>query len=231
MKRKMLLLWMGMMAGLVSWSQLLTWTPEFANGTGNITITVDATKGNQGLLGHTGAVYVHIGVITNLSTSSTDWKHAPFTWGTTPAGAQASAAGTNKWSYSITNINTFFNLAVGETINQIAILFRDGAGNKVQRNTDGGDMYVPLYDNSLAVRFNQPPFEPKYVRVLEPINKAVGESIDATAVASQSSDMKLFWNGTQVQAASGVTTISASPVITSAGTQELVAEAVAGAVT
>lgn len=231
MKRKLLLLWMGITAGLISRSQLLSWTPEFATGSGNITITVDATKGNQGLLGHTGAVYVHIGVITTLSTSSADWKHVPFTWGTTPSGAQAVSTGTNKWAYSITNINTFFNLTAGESIIQIAVLFRDGAGTKVQRNTDGSDMYVPLYDNNLAVRFNQPPFEPKYVRVAEPITKSIGESIDATAVASQSSDMKLYWNGNLVQSANGVSTISASPVITTAGTQELIAEAVAGAVT
>lgn len=231
MIRKILLLWLGMWGGLTLQAQLLTWSPEFATGTGNITITMDATKGNQGLLGHTGSVYVHVGVITNLSTSSSDWKHVPFTWGTTPGAAQATSVGTNKWAYSITNINTFFSLSAGESIIQIAILFRDGAGTKVQRNSDGSDMYVPLYDNNLALRFNQPPFQPKYVRILEPITKAVGETIDLNAVANQSSDMKLYFNGTNIQTANGVTTISASPVITQAGNQEVVAEAVAGAVT
>ena len=54
-------------------SQLLSWTPAFPKDNDNITITVDATKGNQGLLGFTGDVYVHIGVITNLSTNSGNW--------------------------------------------------------------------------------------------------------------------------------------------------------------
>src|SRR5690242_1162260 len=61
-------------------SQLLSWTPNFAKDNDNITITVDATFGNQGLNGYTPVsdVYVHIGVITNLSTGPTDWKYVPF---------------------------------------------------------------------------------------------------------------------------------------------------------
>ena len=89
-------------------SQLLIWTPEFPKDNDNITITVDATKGNQGLLGFSGNVYVHIGVITNLSTDSTNWRYSKFTWGSTDVAAQATPAGTNKWSYAINNIRTFF---------------------------------------------------------------------------------------------------------------------------
>ena len=88
-------------------SQLLTWTPAFAKDNDNITITVDATKGNQGLLNFSGPVYVHIGLVTSLSTNEGDWKYVPFTWATTPATGTAVAAGTNKWSYTINNIRSF----------------------------------------------------------------------------------------------------------------------------
>src|SRR5260370_24009117 len=61
-------------------AQLLSWTPDFEKDADNITITVDATKGNQGLVGYTPVsdVYVHVGVITNLSTSPTDWRYVKF---------------------------------------------------------------------------------------------------------------------------------------------------------
>jgi len=212
-------------------SQLLVWTPDFPLDNSTITITVDATKGNQGLLGFTGNVYVHVGVITNLSTSPTDWKYVKFTWGSTDAAAQATPAGINKWSYTITNIRSFFGVPGGETIRKVTILFRDGPGNRVQRNSDGSDMYVPVYDNNLAVRFNAPPFEPRFTPVPEPINKQVGENIAITTVASQSSDMKLFLNGTVIQTANGVTALSANPTLTVAGNQQVIAEAVAGAIT
>src|SRR6187402_1161933 len=88
-----------------SFSQLLSWTPNFGQeSTTPFTITVDATKGNQGLMNYatTTDVFVHIGVITNLSTSSSDWKYSKFTWGSTTAAANCTYLGTNRWSYTIT---------------------------------------------------------------------------------------------------------------------------------
>src|SRR5687767_11626196 len=84
-------------------SQLLTWTPEFVKSTDNITITVDAAKGNLGLnnYANTNDVYVHIGVITNFSANTDDWKHPPFQWATTPPAGKATSLGNNKYSYTI----------------------------------------------------------------------------------------------------------------------------------
>ncbi len=208
-------------------SQLLTWIPDFAKDNDNITITVDASKGNMGLLNYTPTsdVYVHVGVITNLSISPTDWRYVKFTWATTNPAAQATYLGNNKWQYAITNIRAFFVVPAGETIKKIAILFRNGAGTVVQRNADGSDMYVPVYDNTVAVRFSVPPFQPTYIPIPEPINKQVGDNINLTAIASRLSTMKLYLNGTQIQTASNVTTISANPVLPVAGNQIIVAEA------
>ncbi len=214
-------------------SQLLSWTPEFPKDNDNVTITVDATKGNQGLLGFVGNVYVHVGVITNLSTGPTNWRYSKFTWGSTEAAALATSAGTNKWSYTINNIRTFFGVPAGETILKIAILFRAGncADCQAQRNADFSDMYVPVYDNSLAVRFNLPLMQPLYNPIPEPINKMVGENINITGVASAASNMRLLLNGNVIQTANNVTSINANPTLTVAGAQTLVVEAVVGAVT
>jgi len=64
-----------------SYSQLITSFPEFATENDSITIFFDATQGNKGLMGYTGDVYAHTGVITNFSTSSSDWKHVVSNWG------------------------------------------------------------------------------------------------------------------------------------------------------
>jgi hypothetical protein len=185
MKRIFLLLCVFLFANFCR-SQLLSWAPEFPKDNDNVTITVDATKGNQGLLNFAGNVYVHVGVITNLSTGPANWKYSKFTWGSTEAAALATSAGTNKWAYTINNIRAFFGVPAGETILRIAILFR--AGNctdcLAQRNADLSDMYLPVYDNNLAVRFNVPLMQPLYTPIPEPINKVVGENINITAVAS-----------------------------------------------
>src|SRR5436305_713395 len=136
--KRLLLVFAACFCGLLAYSQLLTWTPSFPtenDAAQTLVITVDAAKGNQGLLNYnpTSDVYVHIGVITNKSTSSSDWKYVKFTWATTPAAANASYAGNNKWTYAITgSLRTYFGITdATETIQKIAVLFRSGNGNNV----------------------------------------------------------------------------------------------------
>lgn len=211
-------------------SQLLTWSPDFIQETSTpVTITVDAAKGNQGLLNYspTSDVYVHMGLITNYSTSSSDWKHAPFAWATTNPAANCTYLGNNKWQYTITGgLRAFFGMTDPlEKVQKIAILFRNGAGTQVQRNSDGSDMYVPVYDAALYVRLDTPFKQPKYVPVIEPIIKNLGDNIAINAKSSQSASLSLSFNGVQVATATNVTSISANPAITITGTQTIIAAA------
>ncbi len=225
--KRLLLLLVAAFCSFGAVAQLLTWTPAFPTDTDNITITVDATKGNQGLLGYNGNVYVHVGAITNLSTGPSNWLHVPFTWGSTEAAALAVPGSTYKWAYTINNPRVFFNLAAGEQLKAIAILFRAGGCTtcQAQRNADGSDMYVPIYDNSLAVRITEPFREPKYQPVPEPVNKTVGESINIAAVSSSTSTLKLFLNGSLIQTSAASTSINATPTLTTAGNNIIIAEA------
>src|SRR5579875_450175 len=158
----------------VSNAQLLSWTPLFPtenDPSQTLVITVDATKGNKGLLNYTPTsdVYVHIGVITNFSTTPNDWKHvlnygvpSSQVFNTPIPQLQASYLGNNKWTYTITgSLRSFFGLTdPTETIQKIAILFRNGNGTSAQRNADGSDMYVPIYTSNLAIRIDQPLRQP-----------------------------------------------------------------------
>ena len=217
-------------------AQLLTWSPAFpkeADATQNLVITMDATKGNQGLLNHTPTndVYVHIGVITNKSNGN--WVNVPFQWGTTPSAAQATYLGNNQWQYTISgSLRGFFNVQGSDTIIQkIALLFRSGNGNKKQANSDNSDMFIPVYDNSLAVRIDQPFREPRFVPVPEQHNWTVGSSFTFTANTNKTAAMKLYHNGTQIASATGVQTITTSGTVATSGNQQLVAESNDGSVT
>ena len=238
MKKRLFLLLLPFLLVKISHAQLLTWTPDFPvdnDPSTNIVITVDASKGNQGLLNYTPTsdVYVHIGLITDSSTSANNWQYTKFVWGTTPSQAQATYIGNNKWTYTITGgIRAFFGVTSGIGIKKIAILFRNGSGSQAQRNADQSDMYVPVYSSSvLAVRFIDPPMQPLYVPQPEPITTAVGNTMNFAALANQSSTMKLYLNGTMIQTASSVTTISAAPTLTQSGNNIAIAEATVGATT
>jgi 1,4-alpha-glucan branching enzyme len=229
--KKAILLLIGIFALAILKAQLLTWSPQFPNDNSTITITMDATSGNQGLLNHTGAVYMHMGVITNLSANSGDWRYVATTWATTTA-PQATPAGTNKWTYTITNPRTFFGVPAGETILRVSMLFRDAAGTKVQRNADGSDIYVPVFaPGANAIQITQPLLRPTYNITHDPVTASVGSNVPATAIASTTGGtLRFFLNGNQFSGpVTGNNTISGNATVTAAGTQELVAELTVGA--
>jgi len=104
-----------LLAYSLGFGQLLTWNPDFiTENTPTVEITVDATRGNQALKDYaaTGDVYIHTGVITTSSTSSSDWKYVKFSPFTSPiAGAQATYLGNNKWKFTISGgLRAFYGL-------------------------------------------------------------------------------------------------------------------------
>ncbi len=228
MKRWMLI-WCLSFGSLQAGAQLLSWTPAFPKDNDNISITVDASRGNLGLLNYTPVndVYIHTGVITNLSTSPTDWRYVKFSqnFNLPNAQLQAVSLGGNKWRFDITAIRTYYGVPAGETIQKIAILFRSGNGNTVQRNTDGSDMYITVFDNNLAVQLEEPFFQPLYTPAPEPISKQVGDNITLKGNASKPSTMKWYLNSVEIGTATNVTTLTATPTLTITGNQSVVLEA------
>ncbi len=238
MKKAIPFLLLTLLYTLPGFSQLLSWTPNFIQeSTTPIVITVDATKGNQGLLNYTPTtdIYVHTGVITNFSANSSDWKHVKFNQNfnqTNPA-LQATYLGNNKWQFTITGgLRAYYGLTdPTEVIQKISILFRNGNGTMKQVNVDGSDMYIPVNTSTLATRFTVPLIQPTYIPTPETITKNIGDNIAMNAVANTSSTLKLYFNGTVVQTAANATTISANPLIVVGGTQVLVVEATNGSTT
>lgn len=220
---------------LASNAQLLSWSPQFSNDNSTMVITMDATKGNQALIGYTGTVYLHLGVITNLSSSATDWKYVSTTWASTTAPV-ASSLGNNQWSFTITNPRAYFNSAAGgvpagETIKKIAVLFRDASGNKAQKNTDMSDMFVPVYSASgNYIQFTNPFIIPTNTLSHEAVLATVGQTVPVTAIASTSAGvLKLYCNGTQIGGpSSSTTTIAGTASIIATGNQSIIAELVLG---
>ena len=219
-----------------SHAQLLSTTPDFILETSNsIDIVADATKGNAGIkdYANTTDIYVHIGCITSLSTSSSDWKYSKFTWGTTNVLAQCTYLGNNKWKYNIAGgLRTYFGITnTAEKILKIAILFRYGNGNTKLTNADGSDMFLPVYDNGNAVRITDPLKQPTYISIPETITKTIGNSVAITAKAAAAADLKLYFNGTQIAAQTAATTITSAATILVSGNQSIVAESVLGSST
>lgn len=217
-------------------SQLLSWAPEFiTEPASTVEIICDANFGNAGIKNYTPStdIYVHIGAITTASANNGDWKGSAFTWGTTNPLANAVSIGTNKWKYTITGgLRNFFNITnPSEKILKIAILFRTGSGTSVLRNTDGSDMFVPVYDNNFYTRIDNPFRKPTFNLGVETITKNVSDNITITSKASASSTIKLYFNNNLVSTTAAATQATSNTTIVVSGTQTIVSEANNGTTT
>jgi glycosidase len=226
----------------ISHAQLLTWSPAFPNDNSNLEIIVDCSRGNRGLFNFSNPneVYVHTGVTTNLSGSGgSEWRYVNGTtggqWGGTTPALKAESLGSNRYRFRINNVRAFYNVPAGETITNVAILFRSANANAAavikQANSDGSDMYIRIFPSGTqGVRLFRPFEEPRFVPFVEPITASVGTQVPAAAVASTNTGtLTMFFNGTQI--AGPVTnrdTIEATPTVSVAGNQEIVARLTVG---
>lgn len=225
-------MWCGVLLAFTARGQLLSTYPAFpTEQSAGVVITADAHFGNQGLLNYapTSDVYVHIGVITNKSTSPSDWRYVHSQWGTTDSTYHCIYLGNNRWSYTISkDLRSFFGISdTSEHIFKIAILFRNGNGSQALRNADGSDMYIPVYDTGLHVRISYPYRQPKFQPVPEPLQLQQGDSLQVQAVASQSASLVLFYNGLSIDSTLG-DSLAATVVLKDSGNQVLTVKALNG---
>lgn len=142
-------------------SQVITVTPPMPNDQSNVEVLFDASQGSGGLAGYTGDVYAHTGVITNLSTSNSDWKHVKADWGVNIPACKLSSLGNNLWKLVITpSIRSYYNVPAGEEIQKLAFVFRSGVqvgGSWLEGKTaEGGDIFYDVFPSSLSVKITNP---------------------------------------------------------------------------
>lgn len=233
MIKSVTLLILGVITFSRSYTQLLSTIPAFPQDTSAFAITVDCSFGNRALFnyGTPSDVYVHVGVITNLSNGASDWKYVKFPNFNIPyVEAQATALSGNRYQYIITNPRVFFGVPPGETILKIAILFRNGNGSVVQRNSDGSDMYIPIYGAGFTGKYIQPYFQPRYIPIPEPLNKNIGDTVKIFYRTTSTADnIKLYFNGVLLQNVLASNIVLDSPVVLVAGNQQIVANVTKGA--
>lgn len=145
-----------------AFAQVVTFEPSFATQNDTLTLTFDATEGNGELVGFSGDVYLHTGLITDKSTSPSDWKYVQSGWESYPAKLKATPLGNDKWKFKYpSSVREFYNVLASDKAEEITLLFRgtlDGAGapDKVGRGTGGDDIFLDLFENEVSVQFLSP---------------------------------------------------------------------------
>lgn len=140
---------------------VVTTDPSFPLDNGSATIYFNAALGNGGLFDYSGEVYAHTGVITNLSTSSTDWKYVKTEWGQNTPETKLDSIADNLYSLQINNIREYYGVPTNETILKMALVFRGGEETPEgyypeHKNADGSDILVEVYQLALNVKIMSP---------------------------------------------------------------------------
>ena len=137
-------------------AQVLSVTPAFPSQNDTVTIIYDATQGNAALTGVI-PIYAHAGLITNQSTSATDWKHVQGNWGTADVSVLMTPLGNNLHKISY-HMPTFYGFGSGVAVQKMAFVFRNANGTTVGRATSGSDIYYDVYpaNAGLIAQFMSP---------------------------------------------------------------------------
>ena len=138
------------------------------------TIFFDANQGNGGLAGFAGDVYAYTGLITEESTSQSDWQYVkPAQFGALREDSKLERVGPDRYKLEVENIRSFYSdndtgsgfILPDEEIEQIAILFYGPGGAPVGRDVDDGDIFIEVEDVGddrplVLGRFAEPQIDP-----------------------------------------------------------------------
>ena len=203
-------------------AQIVTSEPSpLQQNSENVVIYYHADQGNKKLINQPASspIYAHTGVITNKSTSGSDWKHAP-NWKDNSAKYKLEYVSTNLWKLNIGNIADYYQLEEGEVVKQLAFVFRDATASKEGKTAEGGDIFLDVFQEGL------------YVSLTADIDgyviKEGKTSVTFTAAATTSASLSISINGAVVATQDKATSLSYTHNFSEYGNYTVAAKATAG---
>ncbi len=189
-----------LLSASISFGQLVVSDPAFPTDNQSVTITFDASLGSGGLAGYTGDVYAHTGVITNLSSSASDWRYVKTNWGENTPETKLTNIGTDLYTLTITpSIRDYYGVPSSETILQIALVFRSdfpvGGSYLEGKTASGGDIFVDVVELGLNVDI----LIPDEAGIIVELN----DNVPVQAVASLSDSLALYVNNNLITEVAG----------------------------
>ena len=177
-------------------SQVIITSPSFPTENDSCTIIYDAALGNAELKDVPPPIYAHTGVITNLSTSPTDWKYVVANWGQNLPKAMMTPLGNNKYQLKIKpTVREYYAVPGTEQIEKMAFVFRNTDGTKVGRNVDGSDIFVDIYPDEFSVNIVLPASKSLFLKLNDPI--------PISAISPLADSMMIMVNGLIVKSVAG----------------------------
>ena len=194
--KKLYTLFVAFAVTIITSAQVVTLDPPFPTQDDVVTVIFDATQGNGELEG-LGPIFAHTGITIE---GEGQWQNVQGEWGTFDNNVLMTSIGNNQHTITY-NISDFYGLQPGQVATELSFVFRNGNGTIVGRNSDGSDIFVPLFSNDFAISIASP-FESQIFL------EAPTSPINFIAQSNQSSEMTLYLDNDQIQTDLGVTELS-----------------------
>ena len=172
-------------------SQIVWTEPSFPTVEDQVTLYYNSALGN-GDLQSVIPIYIHTGVITSNSSGPSDWQNVQTSWGTSDPSAVMSPEGNGIHSFNFNGLTIadYYQLDVNESVESLAMVFRNANGSLVGRNADDSDIFYALSSGSFSTALLTPELG---FAVME-----IGESFAIIGQASEPCDLSLNINGAEV---------------------------------
>jgi len=176
-------------------AQLITADPPFPTDNQQVVITFNAAEGSGGLAGYTGDVYAHTGVITNNSSSGSDWKYVVANWGVNIPKAKLTRIAPDLYTLTIgPSVRDYYGVPASETILKMAFVFRSGTqvgGAWLEGKTSqNGDIFYDVAAGGLDVSI----ISPEQKQILAELNDNIQvtvASLDADSTVLSINNIKV----------------------------------------
>jgi 1,4-alpha-glucan branching enzyme len=181
-----------------AFSQVVTYTPNYVTANDSITIIFNASQGNGALAG-ADSVWIHTGLITDRSTSTSDWHYKKRAYAFPDSAVLMTKIATNVFRIKF-KVNSWYGFNAQEKVRALAMVFRNRAGTQVGKNADGTDIFIPLFNTGFSAKFVNP--------ITSYIISNQNQTIPITINANQNAFINVFTDGVltgQVSAANTFT--------------------------
>tara|TARA_B100000686_G_scaffold355362_1_gene473506 strand:+ start:2174 stop:5071 length:2898 start_codon:yes stop_codon:yes gene_type:complete len=171
--------------------------PSFSTQWDSITVYFDAAEGDQGLMGFTGDIWAHTGVITNNSTHPGDWKYVKTNWAQNTNDTQLTPLGNDLWILKIDFPHEYYGVPEDEQIIKLAFVFRNYDGSESGRDNAGSDIFLDLYEPGITTIISAPKLnyifeDPRSEPIFSFPNEDVPIVITSSSIGTEQINLQLF---------------------------------------
>ncbi|MGD9900381.1 MAG: hypothetical protein AB7T22_14750, partial [Calditrichaceae bacterium] len=181
--------------------EIITSTPAYPMVTDSIVVIYNAAEGNLGLKDYTGDVYAHTGLITEFSTSPSNWLYVKTDWGENTPETKMTPLGNNLWKLTIGHIDEYYGVNLAqEKVLQLAFVFRSAVSPyKEGKDVGNADIFLDLYDKGITVQMIDPSITVTYgLPERSPLFLEESDSLQINATAAsietQLAELRLYSN-------------------------------------